>query len=108
METTQSQTTFSRWAFKLFLYYLMSIICVVILAWKYEPGIHHPEKFQTNMTLLSIIGNVLLIGGISLTYLSYRNKEPMNYQFFVPLIGFSFFVIYWFLFKLVPILFLNF
>ena len=51
-------------------------------------GFHDSRKFEQNIGILSIVGNLILIAGIVLTILSVKNKEQKNYQYYFSVIGY--------------------
>lgn len=94
---TTKQTNYKKWSFKLFLYLIIINIVVTYLVINFATGLHDSSRFNQNIGLLSIVGNLILLIGVVLTILSIVNKEEKNYQFYISIIGYPIFIILTFL-----------
>ncbi|WP_053990438.1 hypothetical protein [Mangrovimonas sp. TPBH4] len=87
------QTNYKLWAFRVFLYVVVINLVIAYGVMTFAVGFHDMEKFQRNIGIASVFGNLLLITGIILTILSIKNNEKKNYQFYISIIGYPFFLI---------------
>ncbi|WP_272149862.1 hypothetical protein [Tenacibaculum aiptasiae] len=94
---TAKPTNYKKWSFKLFLYLIIINIVIAYLVINYIHLVHDSSRFNQNIGILSIVGNLILIAGIVLTILSIVNKEEKNYQFYISIIGYPIFIILTFL-----------
>lgn len=83
---------YKKWSFKLLIYLVIIDILVTYLVISFTIGAHDIERFEQNITIISIIGNLILVIGIILTILSIKNKEQKNYQFYTSIIGYPIFL----------------
>ena len=58
----------------------------------YANGIDDAEKFNQNLSIISITGNITLLAGITFLILSMVKKEERSYQYYVSIIGYPFFI----------------
>lgn len=93
-------TNYKKWAFKLLIYLIIINITVAYLVFNYAVGIHDAGRFQQNIMILALVGNIILIVGTVLTILSIKNKEEKNYQYYASVIGYGLFIILTVLFLL--------
>ncbi|WP_053976797.1 hypothetical protein [Mangrovimonas xylaniphaga] len=91
------QTNYKQWAFRVFLYVVAVNLVIAYRVMTFAVGFHDIEKFQRNIAIVSVFGNLLLITGIILTILSIKNEEKKNYQYYISIIGYPFFLILTFL-----------
>lgn len=91
------KTNYKKWSFKLLIYLIVINFVVAYLVFNFTIGLHDTNKFQQNINILSLITNLILIAGIILTFLSIKNKEAKNYQFYFSIIGYPIFIILTFL-----------
>ncbi|WMI69193.1 hypothetical protein [Mangrovimonas sp. YM274] len=89
----RKETNYRQWAFRVFLYVVVVNLVIVYRVMTFAVGFHDMEKFQQNIAIVSIFGNLLLITGIILTILSIKNDEKKNYQYYISIIGYPFFLI---------------
>ncbi|RZS90566.1 hypothetical protein EV197_3360 [Aquimarina brevivitae] len=91
--TTTNPTNYKKWSFR-FIVYLVLLNCVTFyLAINFNSALHNFERFIRNMSIATVVSILILIAGIVFTILSIKNKESKNYQFYISVIGFSFFII---------------
>ena len=86
-------SNYKKWAFRLFIYLIIINIVVSYLVFNYAEGFHNPDKFQQNVTILSSIAFLILLVGSILTFLSVKNKEKKNYQYYFSVFGFPLMII---------------
>lgn len=95
-----TSTNYKKWAFKLLIYLIIINITVAYLVFNYAVGIHDAGRFQQNIMILALVGNIILIVGTVLTILSIKNKEEKNYQYYASVIGYLLFIVLTVLFLL--------
>ena len=87
-ENKKPLTNFKKWSFRLFIY---AIIANLVIAYKianFVSLIHDEEALSRDLIILSIVIIICLTIGSVLTFLSYKNKEEKNYQYYTSIWGY--------------------
>jgi len=87
---SKNETNYRKWSFKFLIYLIIINIAVFYIVVNFT---NDSEKFNSNLNIISIIGNLILLIGIILLGLSIIKKEKKNYQFYISIFGYSFFLI---------------
>jgi len=90
---SKNETNYKKWSFKFLIYLIIINIAVFYMVVNFANGFDDSEKFNSNLNIISIIGNSILLIGIILLGLSIIKKEKKNYQFYVSFFGYSIFLI---------------
>lgn len=90
---SKNETNYKKWSFKFLIYLIIINIALFYMEVNFANGFNDSEKFNYNLNLISIIGNILLLIGIILSVLSIIKKEKKNYQFYISIFGYSIFLI---------------
>ncbi|OMP32476.1 hypothetical protein [Mangrovimonas sp. DI 80] len=69
------QTNYRSRAFRVLLYVVAVNLVITYRVMTFAIGFHDMEKFQRNIAIVSVFGNLLLVTGIILTILSIKNEE---------------------------------
>ncbi len=88
---------FKSWSFRLLIYLLIINIVVFYMVVNFDDGFDNSEKFNQNLYILSMIGNLILLIGVVLTIFSVVKREEKNYQYYTSVIGYPIIMIISFL-----------
>lgn len=86
-------TNYKRWAFRFLIYLIVLNIIVFYLVVNFMDGFQDSVKFNQNMFIFSSIGTIILITGVIFTILSIVKKEEKNYQYYISIVGYIFFIV---------------
>ena len=82
-------TKHKKWAFKIFIYYLIVKAIYYYKLFNYPIDFSNPTAYSEYLGLFNTLSFVLTAIGLALLALSHKNKETKNYQFIIPMICFS-------------------
>lgn len=85
----KKNTNYKRWSFKFLIYIVLLNLLITYLVARTPIGLGNNEQMlEGKLIILSFINIALLISGIVLTILSFKNKEEKNYQYNVSVYGY--------------------
>ncbi len=87
---TNNKTNFRKLAFRFFIYALLINSLAFYLTINYTNFTNDVEDFKNRMVMISVVGNVIVVLGSLFTYISFKNKEERNYQFYIAFFGYPF------------------
>lgn len=85
-------SNYKRWAFRLFVYTIITNGLVFYKIVTFASGFHSPEILNRDLLILGLVGNICVALGSIFTILSYRNQEEKNYQYKVSIVGYPFLI----------------
>ncbi|CAL2103680.1 conserved membrane protein of unknown function [Tenacibaculum sp. 190130A14a] len=93
IQLNEKPTNYKRWAFKFLIYLVVLNIAVAYLVINFAEGLHDSARFNQNMFIFSTIGTIILVTGVIFTILSIVKKEEKNYQYYISIVGYIFFLV---------------
>lgn len=89
-------TNYKKWSFQFFIYILLLnfLVTYLIVTTPTIVGLtNHREMLMIRVNVLSIIILGLLVSGIVLTAMSFKNKEDKNYQYKISIYGYPIYIL---------------
>ena len=88
-----NKIVYKKWSFRLLLYLIIINMTSFYMIANYADGFDNAEKLTQNLKIISILGNLFLLIGTILSILSIAKKEEKNYQYYISIIGYPFFIL---------------
>lgn len=81
-------TNHKKWAFWLFIAYLVLNWAIVFVSGRMPEGVENPLQASSLLKYLMVISRTVFGIGLIFAILSYRNREPHDYQYRVSMWGY--------------------
>lgn len=81
------KTNYKGWAFRFFVYSLITQVTVFLFTIALLPGLHDPTAYQKRLAIFGIIALITLIAALFMLVLSYTNGESPSLKRKIALFG---------------------
>ena len=90
----KKSTNYKKWSFKFLIYIILLNLLIAYLIATTPIGLGNSEQtLELRLIVLSFVNIALIISGIVLTILSFKNKEEKNYQYNISVYGYPIFIL---------------